>query len=60
LAESLASENASRLASMQASEKNIEEQLAQLHAQFQQERQTAITEEMLEIVSGFEALIRVG
>ncbi|CCI03123.1 F0F1 ATP synthase subunit gamma [Microcystis aeruginosa] len=59
LAESLASENASRLASMQASEKNIEEQLAQLHAQFQQERQTAITEEMLEIVSGFEALIRV-
>jgi len=44
---------------MQASEKNIEAQLAQLLAQFQQERQTAITEEMLEIVSGFEALMRV-
>ncbi|MBD2512435.1 F0F1 ATP synthase subunit gamma [Nostoc muscorum FACHB-395] len=55
-AESLASENASRLASMQASEQNIEEQLAQLNAQFQHERQTAITEEMLEIASGFEAL----
>jgi F-type H+-transporting ATPase subunit gamma len=55
-AESLASENASRLASMQAAEKNIEEQLSELKKQFHQRRQMAITEELLDIVSGFEAL----
>jgi F-type H+-transporting ATPase subunit gamma len=55
-AESLASENASRLASMQAAEKNIEEQLSELKKQFHQKRQMAITEELLDIVSGFEAL----
>jgi len=55
-AESLASENASRLASMQAAEKNIEEQLSELNKQFHQRRQMAITEELLDIVSGFEAL----
>lgn len=55
-AESLASENASRLASMQVAEKNITEKLAELQAQFQHQRQTNITEELLDIVSGFEAL----
>jgi F-type H+-transporting ATPase subunit gamma len=55
-AESLASENASRLASMQAAEKNVEEQLNGLERQFHQMRQMAITEELLDIVSGFEAL----
>ena len=55
-AESLASENASRLASMQIAEKNIEERLSDLTAVFQQQRQDAITEELLDIVSGFEAL----
>jgi F-type H+-transporting ATPase subunit gamma len=55
-AESLASENASRLASMQNAEKNIEEQLQELHVQFHRTRQMTITEELLDIVSGFEAL----
>ncbi|HLZ20478.1 MAG TPA: F0F1 ATP synthase subunit gamma, partial [Smithellaceae bacterium] len=55
-AESLASENASRLASMQNAEKNIEEQLQDLHVQFHRTRQMTITEELLDIVSGFEAL----
>jgi F-type H+-transporting ATPase subunit gamma len=55
-AESLASENASRLASMQNAEKNIEEQLVDLHVQFHRTRQMTITEELLDIVSGFEAL----
>jgi F-type H+-transporting ATPase subunit gamma len=55
-AESLASENASRLASMQAAEKNIEEQLSELKKQFHQMRQMAIDEELLDIVAGFEAL----
>ena len=55
-AESLASENASRLASMQAAEKNIEDQLAELKKDFHQTRQMTVTEELLDIVSGFEAL----
>ncbi|TVQ44107.1 MAG: ATPase F1F0 subunit gamma [Gloeocapsa sp. DLM2.Bin57] len=55
-AESLASENASRLASMQAAEKNITERLTELQAQFQHQRQTNITEELLDIIAGFEAL----
>lgn len=55
-AESLAAENASRLASMQMAEKNIEQHLRELQQQFSQHRQTAITEELLEIVSGFECL----
>ena len=55
-AESLASENASRLAAMQNAEKNIEELLTSLHREFHQLRQTTITSELLDIVAGFEAL----
>jgi F-type H+-transporting ATPase subunit gamma len=55
-AQSLASENASRLASMQGAEKNIEERLAELQSRFHQQRQMSITEELLDIVAGFEAL----
>lgn len=55
-AESLASEHASRLTSMQGAEKNIETRLAELNAQFHQMRQMSITEELLDIVSGFTAL----
>ncbi|MBU1206321.1 MAG: F0F1 ATP synthase subunit gamma [Proteobacteria bacterium] len=55
-AESLASENASRLASMQGAERNIEERLADLNAQFHRQRQMSITEELLDIVAGYEAL----
>jgi F-type H+-transporting ATPase subunit gamma len=55
-AESLASENASRLASMQNAEKNIEEQMQDLHVQFHRTRQMTITEELLDIVAGFEAM----
>lgn len=54
--ESLASENASRLASMQGAEKNIEERLGELTNQYHQQRQMSITEELLDIVSGFEAM----
>jgi F-type H+-transporting ATPase subunit gamma len=54
--ESLASENASRLASMQGAEKNIGERLAELTNQYHQQRQMSITEELLDIVSGFEAM----
>ena len=57
MAESLAGENASRIASMQAAEKNIQERLAELSTAYNQRRQTAITEELLDVVTGFEALM---
>ncbi len=56
IAESAASENASRLASMQGAEKNIREQVAELNSRYHQQRQMTITEELLDIVAGFEAL----
>ncbi|HNR22316.1 MAG TPA: F0F1 ATP synthase subunit gamma [Steroidobacteraceae bacterium] len=55
-AESLASENASRLASMQAAEKNIQDHLGRLALDYHQNRQQSITEELLDIVAGFETL----
>ncbi len=55
-AESLASENASRLAAMEVAEKNIDERLRALKMTYQQQRQDSITEELLDIVAGFEAL----
>lgn len=56
IAESLASENAARLIAMQGAEKNIEERLGELTQRYHQQRQTSITQELLEVVSGFEAL----
>lgn len=55
-AESLASENASRLAAMQRAEKNIDELLEDLKRAFHRLRQSAIDEELFDLVSGFEAL----
>jgi F-type H+-transporting ATPase subunit gamma len=55
-AESLASENASRLAAMQRAEKNIGELLERLHGTFHRVRQGAIDEELFDVISGFEAL----
>lgn len=55
-AESLASENASRLASMQVAERNIEERMRLLTGEARQLRQTSITSELLDIISSFEAL----
>lgn len=56
-AESLASENASRLAAMQNAEKNITERLEEIHIQFHRQRQMNITEELLDIVAGYEVLL---
>jgi F-type H+-transporting ATPase subunit gamma len=55
-AESLASENASRLAAMQRADKNIEEMLGDLNNSYNRTRQSAIDEELFDVVSGFEAL----
>ena len=55
-AESLASENASRLAAMQRAEKNIDELLEDLNQTFHRQRQSGIDEELFDVISGFEAL----
>ncbi len=55
-AESLASENASRLAAMQRAEKNIGELLEDLNGSFHRLRQSGIDEELFDVISGFEAL----
>lgn len=55
-AHSLAGENAARLNAMQAAEKNIEELLSSLTRGFHQQRQNAITGELLDIIAGFETL----
>ncbi len=56
VAESMASENAGRLASMERAEKNIQERIEELNLKYNQCRQLSITEELLDIVAGYEAL----
>lgn len=55
-AESLASENASRLSAMQRAERNIDDLLDTLNLAFNQLRQSSIDEELFDVVSGFEAM----
>ena len=55
-AESLASENACRLAAMQRAEKNIDELLEDLKLTFHSLRQSTIDAELFDVVSGFEAI----
>ncbi len=55
-AESLASENASRLAAMERADKNIDELLETLHGTFHRIRQAGIDEELFDVIAGFEAL----
>ncbi|HWR25139.1 MAG TPA: F0F1 ATP synthase subunit gamma [Methanosarcina sp.] len=55
-AESLASENSSRLAAMQRADRNIDEMLEDLQGKYYRLRQSGIDEELFEVVSGFEAL----
>jgi F-type H+-transporting ATPase subunit gamma len=55
-AESLASENASRLAAMQRADQSIDELLETLNGTFHRLRQSGIDEELFDVVSDFEAL----
>jgi F-type H+-transporting ATPase subunit gamma len=55
-AESLASENASRLAAMERAEKNIDELSAELQHTFNRLRQSRIDEELFDVIAGVEAL----
>jgi F-type H+-transporting ATPase subunit gamma len=57
-AESLASENASRLAAMQRAEKNIEDMLDEMNRRFHRIRQESIDEELFEVISGYDAMAR--
>ena len=59
-AESLTSEHASRLLAMQAAERNIADRLAELNTFYRQQRQEAITAELLDVVAGFEVLVTAG
>ncbi len=59
-AESLASENASRLAAMERADRNIDELLETLNGTFHRLRQGGIDEELFDVVSGFEALVAPG
>ncbi|MEO8207352.1 MAG: F0F1 ATP synthase subunit gamma, partial [Chthoniobacterales bacterium] len=55
-AESLASENASRLAAMQRADKNIDDLLGTLHGTYHRLRQSLIDEELFDVISGYESL----
>jgi F-type H+-transporting ATPase subunit gamma len=55
-AASLAAENAARLAAMQQAEKKIEEMTENLTGRYHRLRQTGITEELLDVIAGSEAL----
>ena len=53
---SLTAEHFTRMNHMQQAEKNIEEKLTELNLKYQQVRQTQITDELIDIVSGATAL----
>ena len=55
-AESLASENASRLAAMDRADRNIDKMLGGLNDRFHRLRQSKIDEELSDVISGFKAL----
>ena len=57
-AESLSSENASRLAAMERADRNILDLLEQLHSHFHRLRQGSIDEELFDVTAGYEALVR--
>ena len=56
LVSSLASEHYTRMIHMQEAEKNIDESLETFHLEYQQLRQTQITDELIDIVSGAEEM----
>ena len=55
-AESLASENESRLSAMERANKNIDELLQELGLKYHQKRQNSIDAELFDVVAGFEAM----
>lgn len=58
-AESQASEHASRLSAMQSAERNLNDRIEQVTMNYRRARQNSITSELLDIVSGSEAIIGI-
>jgi len=56
LAQALSSEHATRLAAMQSAEHNIQDRRDDLNAAYRQKRQETITRELMDVISGFEAV----
>ena len=56
LNDSLAAEHYTRMTNMQNAENNIDENLEELNQQYQQSRQEQITDELIDVVTGVEAL----
>ena len=55
-AEAMATENAARLALMQQAEQSVDDRLEQVKAELSSVRQTEITNELMDVIIGFEAL----
>lgn len=55
-AEALAAENAARLLAMGAAERSLDDRLEELTREYHRQRHHAVTEELLEVVSGYEVL----
>lgn len=53
---SLAAEHFTRMTNMQNAEKNIDENLEELNLEYQQQRQEDITDELIDVISGAEAM----
>lgn len=56
ISQSLSAEHFTRMMTMQNAEKNIDEHLEQMNLEYQQRRQTEITDELLDVVTGAEVL----
>lgn len=57
-AESQASEHTSRLAAMQSAERNLDERIGEVTMHYRRARQNVITSELLDVVTGFEAITK--
>jgi len=55
--ESFASENAARLATMESAHSNIEDKIEELSGEERQRRQDQITMELLDVITGAEAMV---
>lgn len=56
LVESLEAESANRLAATDRAERNVDELIEELEAGLRSTRQTVITAELMDVISGFEAI----
>lgn len=60
IASSLAAEHGARLNAMQAAENNIEDHLNEMNAAYRRRRQEAVTQELMEVVMGYQTATASG